>query len=960
MQAGRGGWGVKKGRTHKKTEIGHTMSSHGSEFDESMCNLHMCRMLSCRSRGLKRTGFPPKKKVTTEEKSDSGRKKHGIKKSPKTRNPPSRQPQFVTTDPSPFDVQAAVSPESPCTVGGMAPGLGSRSRYLLGLFHRDFDPEAEQYPAVRQALAALDDAVQEAFPPGPARRPRRPRGPGRPKALRSDLVASLKSKLKWCRVARRRAEQQVRDLQIGKQAAKANRLTPEFLAKVALSSPSTCARSFSNAWRDLVGIGVAGCTRPTVARVRDAFAQVVKEHNELAVRLAAGAAAKSPSSSPAAAHAPSSSSAGAPGSSSAGAPGSSSAGARGSSPAESPANFVCAALLHIHDEASLRLRSSADSVLGPRCRSRRSKVQQHSVRVYFPGQQPLLWFAELHPLADKTAKVLATSLHKVLRDVSATIAEGFGGVRQTASSGFGGDRPAESPWFLHILVGDGIATNEAACKILLAWVRSTSLDGLRYFVMSVKCASHQANLAVAAAVCGRAALAGAHNSAALGDLPLRCRHLADRSDSAARCVCGAIVRFFKFLVSDYYSDFLANLHDIVGQLSARELSPERQENREKWLGMQSLYGEGVFPPGLLDALNGGVGDWVHCLSPGPAADAPADRLLGVQTSLREILRRRILVVDEQPTLSRMWTFQNHVACFLLLHFLGCIGALVKFRGVQPRPRSRKRVDKVLAFFRGVDSGQYLRRTSLALQLAGHALSICGQLREDTEPLLVRLAKGVVGTAVCQDLHRLLHRLHLDPDLDKGAAVAVLLAETMDLCLRFRMYSTWPFAAWTLSSRYNLAGYIPACMDFLDMPEDKLDVGFGLQLKRLAEGAAPTPALRLRYLLSSSGQKALQTAFQARSASSLPVERAFAETKRSEAPRLCHVATAGRNQILRQYLRQREELLERADHAAKALRRSLSTNLNSLAWELRPDLADRALEGKSAEMQRFIAEQQASR
>jgi len=347
------------------------------------------------------------------------------------------------------------------------------------------------------------------------------------------------------------------------------------------------------------------------------------------------------------------------------------------------------------------------------------------------------------------------------------------------------------------------------------------------------------------------------------------------------------------------------------------------------LNLQALYGDGVFPPGLLDALNGGVGDWVHCLAPESAVDAPEDRLVAVRASLFEILRRRLLVVDEKPTLSRMWTFQAHLDCLLLLHFLGCAHDLVKVRG-SVRERTLKRVSKVLAFLTKGDTPQYLRRTSLALQLPAHALNISGQLSDEEEPLLVRLAKGVVGAAVCKDLHRLLHRLHLDPDLDQGAAVAVLLAEAMDLCLRFRQYSAWPFAAWSLCSKYNPSGYLPACSDFLEIPEESLDVGFALQLRHVANQAGASHAKRLNYLLSPQVQQALASAFQASSASSLPVERAFAETKRSEAPRLCHVATAGRNQILRQYLRQREELLVRAEAASVAMRRSLKTNLASLA------------------------------
>ena len=92
------------------------------------------------------------------------------------------------------------------------------------------------------------------------------------------------------------------------------------------------------------------------------------------------------------------------------------------------------------------------------------------------------------------------------------------------------------------------------------------------------------------------------------------------------------------------------------------------------------------------------------------------------------------------------------------------------------------------------------------------------------------------------------------------------------------------------------------MDFLGMTDDALDAGFGLPLRRMAAAAGRTDMEKLRWLLTEQIQSALQLVLVASAASSLPIERAFAEVKRSEAPRLCHVATAGRNQVLRQHLR----------------------------------------------------------
>ena len=76
-----------------------------------------------------------------------------------------------------------------------------------------------------------------------------------------------------------------------------------------------------------------------------------------------------------------------------------------------------------------------------------------------------------------------------------------------------------------------------------------------------------------------------------------------------------------------------------------------------------------------------------------------DSIQSVRDSLWEVLRKRILVVDEQPILTRMFTFHSNVDCFLLLQFLGILPELFSTRGTQPRDCNRRCVAKVLRFFR---------------------------------------------------------------------------------------------------------------------------------------------------------------------------------------------------------------------------------------------------------------------
>ena len=779
----------------------------------------------------------------------------------------------------------------------MAPGLGTRLHHLLDQFASEVAPVSGDHDEVSQALAALRERVVASF--GHTRRRRR----GRPRIAKLDKVKRLQNQLHWARRTIRRIQSKLRALTCGKNRRNRNRMTPEFLTKVALSWPTTCGRAFASAWRDLVGVREQGCSRTTIAKIRDAFVETIKEMRTTEVQNAVAKALAT--SQEGRRHAP---------------------GTAASLATDSAHPFVVTAILHIHDEASLRLRSDTDMQGGLPSRSRSSKVQQHCVWLHLVGQVVIRWFADLDPLGDKTAKTLACSLRKVLLPIAEAVSAGLHGYDMR-------------PWVFHILVGDAVPTNGAAARILLAWVRQCPLPSRpRYFLLVVQCASHQANLAVKSTVIGRAGFVAAQHSKAF-----RHMHWDQRLQRGATfpgtSVCGALVRFFKYLVSDYYSDFSANLRDIANSV---ELGPPCENGEgQRWKRLSRLYGQSVIPEQLLVFLNRGLDSRTHSMPAGLRTDEEKEHLEEVRDGLYDLLMKRLLCVDEHPTLSRMFTFTIHLEAFLLMHFLGCVEDLVKLRKANSRDHAKKRVTKVLAFFASPSTGQYLRRTALSLQLVAHVNALCAQLKEGPEPLLVRLGRGSVITTVSQDFGNVLASLHLDHELDVAGAFTLLLGTAVELLIRYQQYLIWPVAAWALCQKYNADGYLTACHDFLLKDKESLDEGFGLALQRLAQAAGDTEASQINWLTSRPVQDAIVFAFESSAASSLPVERAFAETKRSEAPRLCHVATAGRNQILRQFLRHREELLARAAEAAQALRQAMAMRIMSLAWEGRPDLAEAA-------------------
>ena len=109
-------------------------------------------------------------------------------------------------------------------------------------------------------------------------------------------------------------------------------------------------------------------------------------------------------------------------------------------------------------------------------RGRSSKVQQNVIKLFVDGRESVIP-TEIDALADKTAATLATTFELILRALALSI---FPAAidRQPQAPRFDAGEQPQSPtpiWFTHVLVGDGIATNEAAAKLLLAMLRARAL-----------------------------------------------------------------------------------------------------------------------------------------------------------------------------------------------------------------------------------------------------------------------------------------------------------------------------------------------------------------------------------------------------------------------------------------------------------------------------------------------------
>ena len=647
----------------------------------------------------------------------------------------------------------------------------------------------------------------------------------------------------------------------------------DWLVRVALAAPFASARAMEVAFREVCDTDENIVSRVSIGKIQDAFAEVVKKMMfEFAAKTVAGAI---------------------------------------DGAGDREGAFVNIVLTHLQDEAELRLRSFLGDRIAAPPRGRASKVQQH-VATLFAHDCPTVVPTEMEALADKTAATLATSLEGVLRNL----------VKWVLPTG---TRPETPVVFTHILVGDAISTNEAAAKVLLASVRRDPIaENTQYWLVSLRCATHQANLSCRSCVEGPAAACASDI-----DGPAK-------SKGAHTLVCGSAVRLFKYLLSDYHEEFCGNLREWVLQnLTVGGAELARQNDMELALGMTNLYGSNVFPDAVMRLWNNGLKRMEHIVPGGVDPIAVRPQVAG---DLVAALGKWFMQVDERPTVSRFWSFRKAIDRMLAMHCFGFPGAVLRFKSIKPREQNQKRVRCVLSFFAHDETPQFLRRLCLTLQLTGAVTSLTGQ--EDKEglgvPMLVRLFRGEAQSLVQAQLSKIFRSMVQDPDLQCGPAVRALFATALDLLGRFKQYQEYPYRLVLMCRRWNPDGYLAGAGDFLHEPRERLDTGYSLQLQRLAmDGRSPMDAIR--FLTGTDVQEALELLFARAAVSTLEVERRHAHARKWEGSKLTHIATASRKCLLQRYARERTEQSRKFAKVAEEVRRVSHTNPTSLAWETQAEV-----------------------
>lgn len=325
-------------------------------------------------------------------------------------------------------------------------------------------------------------------------------------------------------------------------------------------------------------------------------------------------------------------------------------------------------LLQIHDEASMRFRSF-DRVTVPAfghdaqgavfSRGRISCIQNNAVRLYVgSAEAELPWFVELQPLARKDGPTLATAVKRVTDEVLDCCRSALAATNH------------KSMRCLHILVGDGVGTNENVAKRLWRHYQEAHPPGalIDYRLVVLKCASHQSNLAVLVAIAGRLVKDAAENDE----------------------LCACLSRMYKYILPSYLAEFTAALRSSVlesFQLHHDMDSEETAAHQRNTERLVALYGDRVLPPEVTMVRNRDIAKMEHVAPLGAEAGPIMKRMF-------EVLERQALIVEEKPIVTRFFLFAPCAFALLRMQLLGLPGTLLSAGKLAPAAENAKRIKAV--------------------------------------------------------------------------------------------------------------------------------------------------------------------------------------------------------------------------------------------------------------------------
>ena len=567
-------------------------------------------------------------------------------------------------------------------------------------------------------------------------------------------------------------------------------------------------------------------------------------------------------------------------------------------------------VVHVHDGADMRVRatlesgiSTADCQLSPRLvpnRQRYAKIENHYLE-FVLERKKYPFYAELAPLTKKDAPTLATSVIQVFNSV--------------LEAALPLERPSnQQPRIvLHIVVGDGILTNRALLRRVLAHYKRASpwRRAMKYRVVQVPCGAHKANLVCCTAICGHpCSQPGQHSLAATS------------------------TRLFKYLIPFYSDDFGANLRKhVVDNLRVRNHGVLPFDERLD-AGMRRLYGPGVFPDSLCNALNVNVLQLARASSP---SETPEE----ARGIVFDELFRLTLIAEQKPVITRFWLFAMCICSILRTCLLGLTGVFqVSTRA--PQQENIKRLQRVRTFFADVANIQLLKRAALCLRLSTLAVNISSSKSKSDVPILVRLGRQEVQRKTCEELFEIVAAIGFDPDLSTTPAIAQLLLTQLHIFIRFSEYDDYPVAGWKLVKEFNPAGYILQIEAFLEASPATLDTGFflPLQAEALQQGSH---ADCMAFMISDQIQALLSDFYMFSPGTSLDVERKHNQDKASEKnSRVMTVARASRNSILKAFHIWRKAQLHSLLARRKVKKKNIKMNARALAIMKNPSLLPRPL------------------
>ena len=434
-----------------------------------------------------------------------------------------------------------------------------------------------------------------------------------------------------------RKDSKIKDLQAQLSAetrakGRGGQITAEWLSRCAVAAPTVSLRSLVRSFKDIRGQDTAVVSRPTVKTARGALVKTLKiETGAHASRVVAADRARAEA-------------------------------------AKHEFHFV--SVVHSQDAADLRLRSREDYASGLPTRSRASNVLGQVTALYV-GDSRISWPTELVALGAKDADTLVTALEKTLRDISDKAGFACGSLLANGGAPASSGEPAGGglvwTWVLHILLQDGINTNMAAAAALRKVVSETPLgQRVRYFLVAMTCAAHTANLATGSVVQGVAA--------EIGDVCKSKLHLT---------IGGTAVRLYKYLLSDYWEEFVASTRGWVDRTLVVLSSDHRNAAHEDYMRrLQELYTTGVISDRCRRLFNGALKPLTHVVADG--VDAQAERPAVVRDVV-DFVVRDLFTVDERPTLSRMFSYRDCLDHMLTMHLLDIPGACKERRRDRATP-----------------------------------------------------------------------------------------------------------------------------------------------------------------------------------------------------------------------------------------------------------------------------------